>query len=61
MLSKFVKVAALPKFRGDSLKLKEFITKLKIYILYNYESFDDEDSKVLFAISYLERLVFEFI
>ncbi len=61
MLNKFVKVATLPKFRRDFLKLKEFITKLRIYILHNYESFDNEDSKVLFTISYLEGLVFEFI
>ncbi len=61
MLNKSAKVATLPKFKEDSLKLKEFIAKLKIYILYNYKSFDDEDSKVLFTISYLEGLVFEFI
>ncbi len=61
MLNKSAKVATLPKFKRDSLRLKEFITKLKIYILHNYKSFDDEDSKVLFAISYLEGLVFEFI
>ncbi len=56
-----VPLVLLPKFRGDPLKLKEFIAKLKIYILHNYESFDDKDSKVLFAILYLEELVFEFI
>jgi len=61
LLNKSAKVATPPEFRGDSSKLKEFITKLKIYILHNYESFDNKDSKVLFAISYLEELVFEFI
>ncbi len=61
LLNKSAKVVILPKFRKDSLKLKEFIAKLKIYILHNYESFDNEDSKILFAISYLEGLVFEFI
>jgi len=34
-LSKSAKVVLPPKFRKDSLKLKEFITKLKIYILHN--------------------------
>ncbi len=61
MLNKSAKVATPPKFKKDLLKLKEFITKLKIYILYNYESFDNKDSKVLFTISYLERSAFEFI
>jgi len=61
LLSKSAKVVVPLKFRGDLLKLKEFITKLKIYILHNYESFDDKDSKVLFTISYLEELVFEFM
>jgi len=56
-----VKVVLLPKFKGDFLKLKEFITKLKIYILHKYKSFDNKDSKVLFTILYLERLVFEFM
>ncbi len=61
MLSKSAKVVTLSKFKEDSLKLKEFITKLRIYILHNYKSFDDKDSKILFTISYLEELVFEFM
>jgi len=60
-LTKSAKVVLPPKFRGDFLRLKEFITKLKIYILHNYESFNNKDSKVLFAILYLEGLVFEFM
>ncbi len=61
LLIKSAKVVLPPKFKGDFLKLKEFITKLKIYISYNYKSFDDKDFKVLFVISYLEGLVFDFI
>ncbi len=61
MLNKSAKVATLSKFKKDFLRLKEFITKLKIYILHNYESFDNKDSKVLFAIFYLEESVFKFI
>ncbi len=61
LLSKSAKVVLLSKFKKDFLKLKEFITKLKIYILHNYKSFNNKDSKVLFAILYLEGLVFEFI
>jgi len=60
-LSKSAKVATPPKFKGDPSKLKEFIAKLRIYISHNHESFDDEDSKVLFAISYLEGPAFEFM
>ncbi len=61
LLTKTAKVAIPPKFRGDPAKLKEFITKLQIYMLYNSESFDYEPDKVLFAILYLEGLVFDFI
>ncbi len=43
------------------MKLKEFITKLQIYVSYNSDSFDDKASKVLFTISYLEGAVFDFI
>ncbi len=60
-LTKTAKVALTPKFRRDLAKLKEFITKLQIYILYNSESFDYEPDKVLFTISYLEGLAFDFI
>ncbi len=61
LLTKIAKVAIPPKFRGDLLKLKEFITKLQIYILYNSKSFNYELDKVLFTILYLEGPVFNFI
>ncbi len=34
-----IKVVLLPKFKGVLLKLKEFITKLQIYLIYNRSSF----------------------
>ncbi len=43
------------------MKLKEFITKLQIYVSYNSDSFNNKASKVLFTISYLEGAVFDFI
>ena len=55
------KVNTLLKFRGEIRKLKEFITKLQIYYEYNFNSFNSEVNKVTYAISYIERLVFEFI
>jgi len=61
LLTKTAKVVSLSKFKGEPSKLKEFITKLQIHISYNNNSFDDEAAKVLFTISYLERLVFDFI
>ncbi len=61
LLTKTAKIAIPLKFRGDLSKLKEFITKLQIYILYNSESFNYEPDKVLFAILYLEGLAFDFI
>ena len=42
-------------------KLKEFITKLQIYYKYNFNSFDSKADKVIYIISYIEGLVFEFI
>ncbi len=56
-----VKVALSPKFKEILLKLKEFLAKLKIYINYNLDNFEDEVNKVLFAISYLEEGAFKFI
>ncbi len=61
LLTRTAKVANLLKFRKELVKLKEFIAKLQIYISYNKDSFDNKASKVLFAISYLEGVVFEFI
>ncbi len=55
------KVALPPKFKGVSLKLKEFLAKLKIYLNYNEDNFEDKANKVLFAISYLKEGAFEFI
>ena len=55
------KVNTLPKFRGEIGKLKEFIAKLQIYYKYNFNSFDSKADKVIYAISYIEGLVFEFV
>ncbi len=59
---KVVAKVVLPlKFKGVLLKLKEFLTKLKIYLNYNKDDFEDDTNKVLFAISYLEEGAFDFI
>ncbi len=38
-LTQTAKVVLLPKFKGVLLKLKEFIAKLQIYLIYNRSSF----------------------
>ncbi len=55
------KVAPLPKFKGILSKLKEFLAKLKIYLNYNKDDFEDKANKVLFVILYLEEGAFDFI
>ncbi len=60
-LTRTIKVALPPKFKGDLSRLKEYIAKLQIYISYYNNSFDLEADKVLFAISYLEERAFSFI
>ncbi len=61
LLIQTTKVALLPKFKGVLLKLKEFITKLQIYLIYNKSSFLEQKDYVLFIISYLEDSAFDFI
>ncbi len=61
LLTRTAKVANLLKFLGELTKLKEFIAKLQIYVSHNDDSFDNKAFKVLFAISYLEGVVFDFI
>src|SRR5450631_1694732 len=51
-LSRTAKVATPPKFKGKLSKLKEFVTKAKIYLNYNSDSFEWEADKVTFVISY---------
>ncbi len=61
MLTRTTKVVVLLKYKEELLKLKEFITKLQIYISYNNNSFETENKKVLFTILYFEDKAFEFI
>ena len=60
-LARLAKVVTLLKFNSKLTKLKEFLTKIKIYLNYNDKSFELEDNKTMFVISYLEGLVFDFI
>jgi hypothetical protein len=60
-LNRTIKVALLPKFLGRPDKLKEYLNKIQIYIDYNKNRFEEEYLKTLFAISYLEGDVFEYI
>ena len=60
-LTRLAKVAPPPKFRGELGKLKEYLAKLRIYIGHNPDSFDIKANKVMFAISYLEGPVFNFM
>jgi len=61
LLTRTTKVVVLLKYKEELSKLKEFITKLQIYISHNNDSFETESGKVLFTISYLEDKVFKFI
>jgi len=61
VLTRTAKIVVVLKFKEHLPKLKEFIAKLQIYISCNNNSFDKESDKVLFAISYLEDTVFDFI
>ena len=60
-LARTAKVVTPLKFDSKSAKLKEFLTKIKIYLNYNNKSFESEDNKIMFVISYLEELAFDFI
>jgi len=61
LLTCTTKVVVLSKYKEELSKLKKFITKLQIYISHNNDSFETENKKVLFTISYLEDKAFEFI
>jgi hypothetical protein len=60
-LARITKVVTPLKFNSKSFKLKEFITKVKIYFNYNDKSFESEDNRVIFVISYFEGFIFDFI
>jgi len=60
LLTCFATVIVLLKYKRELSKLREFITKLQIYITYNNDSFETENKKVLFTILYLEDKAFEF-
>ena len=60
-LNRVVKIAILLKFLGDLVRFEEFISKVRIYIDYNIDSFDEESNKTTFVILYLEGKVFDFV
>ena len=60
-ISQLVKVNTPLRFRGEQGKLKEFITKLKIYYKYNLNSFNLKVNKVTYVISYIKGLAFDFV
>jgi hypothetical protein len=60
-LARITKVITPLKFNSKSAKLKEFLTKIKIYLNYNNKSFELKDNKTIFIILYLKELVFDFI
>ena len=60
-LNRVAKIALLPKFLGDLARFKEFISKVRIYINYNINSFDEESNKITFVILYLEGKAFNFV
>ena len=56
-----MKANTLLRFRGEQGKLKEFITKLKIYYKYNLNSFNLKVNKVTYVILYIKGSAFDFI
>src|ERR1035438_865783 len=60
-LNRAAKITPLPKFDGDPTRFEEFVSKVRIYIDHNMDSFDKESDKATFVISYLEGKAFDFI
>ena len=60
-LNRAAKIAPPPKFGGDPARFEEFVSKVRIYIDHNMDSFDEESDKATFVISYLEGKAFDFI
>ncbi|KAE8445095.1 hypothetical protein EG329_013810 [Mollisiaceae sp. DMI_Dod_QoI] len=60
-ITRLVKVATPPIFKGKPSELKVYLAKVTIYIKYNVDMFEDDSDKVTFAISYLEGLAFDYM